>query len=176
MDRDRVEDQWSMPLSLDMLLDSKIYRRLFTACLHSLSKHSEAYSRFKIQHKSGICWRTRHLEWPWWLKSFTDIQQSQLSHWSHTQAVNYGCVRGWITEESAEMPFKDSLPGLQSPCGLSDLPIHCLFLHLTLGAVIYSLSCCRSSFSPSLPDSLSRTVSEFTESQLSYSDWRSQWL
>lgn len=75
-------------------------------------------------------------------------------------AVNYSSVWGWITEESAEMPFKDSLPGLWSPRGLSNLPTRCLFLHLTPGAVIYSLSCGRSSFPPSLPDPLSRTVLE----------------
>lgn len=31
-------------------------------------------------------------------------------------------------------------------------------------------------FSPSLPNLLSRTASEFTESQLSHSDQQSQWL
>lgn len=109
-------------------------------------------------------------------KPSTDILYSRLSHQSRSQAVNYSSVWGWITEESAEMPFKDSLPELQSPCGLSDLPTHCLFLNLTPGAVIYSLSCFWSSFSPSFPDPLSRTTAEFTESQLSYSDRRSQWL
>lgn len=59
-------------------------------------------------------------------KPSTDILYSRLSHQSRSQAVNYSSVWGWITEESAEMPFKDSLPELQSPCGLSQGLAHTL--------------------------------------------------
>lgn len=162
-----------MPFSRDVLLDRKnilkIFHSLSSLC-QNLSKHLQGSSPDMLTY------------WTFIMAVMTEDFHRHPANSVIPSVSNSSCellyssVWGWITEESDEMPFKDFLPGLQSPRGLSDMPTHCLLLHLTPGAVIYSLSCCCSSFPPSLPDPLSRTVSEFTESQLSYSEWRSQWL
>lgn len=71
---------------------------------------------------------------------------------------------------------KGSSPGSQRPPAPSASSAISDDLYLTTGGVIYSRCCSASSFPPSLPNPLSRTASKCTESQLSYSDQRSQRL